>query len=242
MDHPMKEPLPVTTVAGYLGYIEAWEAIEPAWNAQLVASGIDRFRLNDFRKKCLDDSWIESVRPFAQIVHDSSLLSVTASLWDADWHTIERHSEYLALCPRRQHACLDMLLNPIAETVRLEFNPGCPTLLVFDNDFDSRNAVVRLHEAWSTRTGNPRFDIFMKGDVPWESIPLQCADMLAGLSRLDTFLRGWLRSGTPQVDDNNALFEVAGLARGKRGRGTMWSDAIGKKVEAFLERDRLKPT
>jgi len=231
-DQPKKVEMPATSVAGYVGYLEAWEAIEPKWNAQLEKAGIERFHLNDFRKKYRDtDFWMDDVRPFAEIIQQSGLTSVTANLWDADWHAAPHPPEYLEICPRPVHGCLDMLFNPLADELRLEYQPA-PATIVFDNDFDSRHRIVKVHDAWCERTGNPRMDVFLKGDQPWDAVPLQCADLLAGIMRLDTFYRHWLHTGSaPDYSDNSMLFGLAGMVRGKRGRGVMWSAAIGNKVE-----------
>ena len=231
MDHPKRTETPVTAVAGYVGNVDAWEAVEPLWNEQLLKVNLGSFRLNDIRKNFRDDSWMDVVRPFAEIIQDADLISVAGSLWDADWLKADHPPEYLEICPRRQHACLDILLNPLAEVISLDFEKA-PTVLVFDNDFESREAIIRVQDAWCERTGNPKFDLFLKGDFPWDAVPLQCADMLAGLMRLDTFYREWLRSGSADIpSDSSMLFNIAGMARAKRGRGALWSSAIGEKVE-----------
>jgi hypothetical protein len=228
-DASMDSPSGVTTIAGYVADADKWESIEERWNGLLFLAGLKTFHLNEIKTRYSDDGhWIEVVRPFAKLVADAELRSVNAVLKDSDWSRHDRDPAYRAVCPRREHACLDLLFGILAEDLRLEFGDD-PAVVVFDNDYGTQQAVLEIHNAWTERTGHPGFNIFFKGGVPWDSVPLQCADMVAGLLRMNPFNRALLDNDPSGLDENDPLASVAGLALSS-GRGSMWSDAIAKRV------------
>jgi hypothetical protein len=234
-DSSKDHPRGVTVVAGYVANVAAWEAVERQWDNQLALAGLNRFRLSEVKHRFRD--WLSVVEPFAEIA-GKGLRSITASLKDTDWATLNHDSEYRKLCPHREHACLDMLFGVLAEDVALEFN-GAPTCIVFDNDWGNRDAIVRIHDTWASRTRYPRFDVFLKGDTGWDAVPLQCADLIAGLMRLSPDWRAQLDRGPGSLEAINLwkdpIAKIASSAAGN-GRGTMWSAAIAAEVEKVLRR------
>ena len=221
-------------MAGYIADTDMWQSVEERWNAQLAAAELETFHLADIKRRHRGDDWLKVVKPFAQIIRDAGLRSVTASLKDTDWSRLDHDSEYRKICPHREHACLDILFGVLAEDAELEFKNEL-IAVVFDNDYGNTKAMFKVYEAWRQRTGHPGFNIFLKGGVPWDSVPLQCADMVAGLLRLNPFSRAMLDDTMGALDDDAPLSDIAGIAL-HHGRGVMWSAAIAEKVEKLLRR------
>lgn len=233
-DASKESPSGTTTIAGYIADASRWQSVQTRWNGQLVLAGLKDFHLSEIRNRFPNGRWLDVVRPFAQVVRDAELRSITASLKDSDWSCLDHDSEYRKVCPQREHACLDMLFGVLADDVRLEFNNE-PITVVFDNDYGNSKSAFRVYDAWRKRTGHPGFNILMKGGVPWDAVPLQCADMVAGLLRLNPFSRAMLNDTLKGLDDNDPLAEVANIAL-SHGRGAMWSAPLAERVEAMLQR------
>jgi hypothetical protein len=234
----MDNPSGVTTVAGYIAHADKWQSIEERWKGHLFLAGLESFHLNKIKTRYSGDHWINVVRPFAQLIHDAGLRNINAILKDSDWSKLEHDPDYQALCPRREHACLDLLFGVLADDVRLEFNDE-PTVIVFDNDYGTQESALKIHKAWRQRTGHPGFNIFFKGGVPWDSVPLQCADMVAGLVRMNPFSKALMDDNIIGLDEDSPVADIAGLAMSS-GRGSMWSEPLSKKVERMLGKNHLK--
>jgi hypothetical protein len=232
-DSSKDHPCGVTVVAGYIADATKWQSIEERWNNLLAVERMKRFHLNEIRARYSGDQWLMVVGSFASIAQKAEMRSVSSILKDTDWSSLGHDSEYRKLCPHREHACLDMLWEVLSEDVRLEFNSE-PIAIAFDQDWGNRDAVMRLHDAWCKRTDHPGFNIFFKGSVPWDTIPLQCADMAAGLLRLNPFSRSMLDEEIT-FDSNNPVAEVASIAM-PSGRGALWSKAVAERVEVQLQR------
>lgn len=236
-DSSQDHPSGVSTVAGYIADAETWQSIEEPWNAQLALAGLTQFHLKEIKKRFGKDYWLGIVRPFAAIIAKSKLRSVTASLKDSDWAEIDHDSAYLQVCPRRELACLDLLWGVLAQERSLEFGDE-PLAVVFDNDWGNRDAIVRNHDAWCERTGDAGFNIFLKGGVPWDCVPLQAADLVAGLLRQNPFSLAMLNDDLRDYRfDSGELSDVSGSAL-HTGRGAMWSRALGERIEAELSKHR----
>ncbi len=225
-DSSKDDPCSTTVVAGYMADAKAWEAIEDQWNGLLVVHGLDTFHLSEIKHRFRDqDRWLDVVRPFAALIARSGLRSVYALLRDTDWNQSERDSAYRAKFPRREHACLDLLFEPLSDEARWVFNDE-PVAAVFDNDWDPKErageSVVRIHNDWCARSGHPGFNLFLKGGVPWGAVPLQTADLLAGLLRMNPFTQSMLdRSIRGSADRTLPLSEVTWSAMSS-GRGCVW--------------------
>jgi len=217
----------VTAVGGYVGDIEAWEAVEPGWKDLLAGTGLQKFRLFEIKRKFRDD-WVQVVKPFAQLIRDTGLRCISAVLKDSDWKLMPHDAEYLKICPRKQHACLDMLFSAIAEDVRLEFRDE-PLTAVFDCDYGTNETALAVYNAWRNRSGHHGFNLFFKGDVSWDAVPLECADLVAGLLRIDPLCLAMLNNDFTKFRDDNPLSHLSSLALG--GRGVMWSAKTAKLVE-----------
>ncbi len=108
----------MTVVAGYIGNADKWQAIDEPWNNQLVLAGLDHFHLTDIKQQFGGDRWLDIVGPFAQIAGGAGLLAVSATLKDTDWAELDHDAEYRRVCPYREHACLDMLWQVLADAQR----------------------------------------------------------------------------------------------------------------------------
>jgi hypothetical protein len=234
-DSSKDHPHGVTVVAGYIADATKWQSIEERWNNRLAVERMELFHLAEIRGRYPGDHWLSVVESFASIVQKAELRSISSILKDTDWSSLDHKSEYRKLYPERQHACLDMLWQVLAEDVRLQFNSE-PIAVVFDKDWGNCDAVRRLHDAWRKRTDHPGFNIFFKGDVPWDVVPLQCADMVAGLLRKDPFSRSMLDEEIT-FDGNNPIAHVAQMAR-PSSRGALWSKDVVERVEAQFRRHK----
>jgi hypothetical protein len=229
-DSSKDHPSGVTTVAGYIATIEQWKLVEDRWSSALTVAGFSEFHLTDIKHR-FGQGWVDKVRPFAKIIQDAELRSVTAMLRDDDWSRLEHDAAYLKVCRHREHACLDLLFGVLAEEVRLGFGNE-PVALVFDNDWGNRDLIVRVHDAWCEREAHPGFNIFLKGGVPWDAVPLQASDLVAGLLRTNSFSRSMLTDKI-EIDDNDPATDIASMALA-HSRGALWSLSVAQRVERML--------
>lgn len=236
-DASMDSPAGVTVVGGYTGSISEWEAVEKRWNAQLDIDEISSFRMTEMMRRFGLEIGLDRVEPYVKIVGESSLRGVYAVMLDTDWTKAAKDPEYLRVCPQRQHACLDLLLTILEEDMSTGVAERPLMLVAFDNDYGNSEIAARVYEAWRERTGHPGFAgiTYAKGEAEWDSVPLQCADLLAWLTRRNPMWRQQLERGTvaappPKMDK---LFRLA-LKASSQGRGAMWSDALAKSVAERL--------
>ncbi len=236
-DASMGSPAGITAVAGYVGSINEWTPVEERWCNLLALKGMDRFRLTEVFQRYRERDAIDCAMQFADIVYDSKLKSVFAYMLDTDWSKIDKNYEYSRIYPQRQHACLDLLLTSLGDELDLEFK-GMPNAVVFDNDYGNIEVAGRVYEAWKARTKHSGFGIvaFTKGQLEWDVVPLQCADLLAGSIRKDTVTTLDLnanKDGWSFPMDSISEVRLKAMAHG--GRGQFWSIAVASDVE-----DRLK--
>ena len=221
----------VTTVGWFVGTADVWTKIEERWNAQLALARLSDFHLKNIKSRF--PHWTAIVKPFAMITCNSGLRSVAVILNDIEWKSLTHDAAYRKICPHREHACLDLMFNVLEEDGRLQFNNE-PMTVVFDNDYGNSKLALRVHDAWCRRNRHPGFNIVFKGSVPWDAVPLQCADMVAGLLRQDQLTRAMLADNVRTFDDNNPVSDhICALSP---GRHTLWSLPIARKVEAAQKR------
>jgi len=165
---------------------------------------------------------------------EAGLRSVTSSLRGTDWRRLDHDSEYRKICPHREHACLDLLFGVLADDLRLQFGNE-PAFVVFDKDYGNTKSLFKVYEAWPKRTGQGGFHIALKGDLPWDSVPLQCADMVAGLLRINPLSLGMLDHRFDGPHDHDPISEIAGMAL-SYARDTMWSSALAAEVEKLSQK------
>lgn len=229
----------ITAIAGYVGLVSDWEAVEEQWNAQLRERGIENFHSSAVFRE-FEAGAVDVIRDFARIAGESRLRFVSAHMLDTDWSAQERPDEYARLYKERQHACLDLLLEVIAEDLNLEFK-GIPASIVFCSDYGKSAWAMRVYDAWLTRTKYSGFGMisFTPGEKEWDIVPLQCADMLAGLVRHNSHALKDLESmdGRAFGQKLAPIAEVAHTAMTK-GRGTRWSFALAKELAEIIKKRR----
>ena len=239
-DASMDSPAGVTAVAGYIASVDKWDAVEEKWNNCLAINGLDRFRMTELFQERPYERALEIISDLSKVLESESkdLRHATAHMNDVDWGDLEKDSEYLHIYPHRQHACLDMCLDSISSAIR-SLKTDVPVTVVFDNDYGNTEMAARVYEAWRERTGHPGFAAisFIKGSHEWESVPLQCADLLAGLIRRSPVSRNELDSlnfATPKNLDpfTRSLWS----ARWCGGHGVQWSLEIAKEAEELRKR------
>ncbi len=240
-DASMDDPCGITAVGGYIGSTEQWQRIEEKWLVQLELERLKKFRLTDVFQEHLYERALDITLGFAKILSQSGLRSVFACLLDTDWALLDKDSEYLRIFPQRQHACLDMLLGVLGQEMDLQ-HKGLPLAVVFDNDYGNTEMAARVYENWRTRTGHPGFSrvAFQKGSAEWDVVPLQCADLLAGVVRKNPSSKEDLLkafSGREQVSSSTKIGLIASRAMAN-GRSSMWSIAMAKDIEEIKRRNR----
>jgi hypothetical protein len=235
-DASMDSPSGVNAVGGYLGHIETWERLEERWNALLGLYRLERFRLTNVFHRFKEEQALEITAQFAGLINSSGLKHAAAHMLDTDWTAIQKDTDYLAVFPQRQHACLDMVLGNVAGVAK-DFFPGTPVAVVFDNDYGNVTMAGRVYDAWCERAGHAGFGAvtFIKGENDWEVVPLQCADLLAGLTRRAPYSRDLLNGlgfrplGTK--DGDMPLITRCLLRAMPHGYSSSWSLAIAKGVQ-----------
>jgi hypothetical protein len=241
-DASMDRPCGITSVAGYIGDAHAWQDVEERWLNRLNVARLDRFRLTDVLFEFGLVAGLQCAEEFARILASSQLRFINAYMLDTDWALLDKDTDYSHIYPRREHACLDMLLGVLAEEARLEFK-GEPIAVAFDNDYGNTKMAARVYEAWRARTGHPGFQVisFIAGEQPWDFVPLQCADLVAGVVRQDPFSKDLLRASSERtldaIDMASPVAAVARMAMSK-GRGAMWSLSLAGEIEEILNRRR----
>ena len=115
---------------------------------------------------------------------------------------------------------------------------------MFDNDYGNVELATRVYENWRDRTKHPGFGAvaFIKGQQQWDTVPLQCADLLAGVIRRDPRTKDSLKSKADRV--NPPIFaqsiSMVGLkATALSGRGTIWSIARAKEIDELIKKWKL---
>ena len=237
LDSSKDEPRGTTVIAGHIATIEAWEAIEDDWNLQLGLSGVSKFRLSDITAGKSREEWVPIVKPFVDIFSRSSgFRTVSAMLRDKDWDTLDHTPEYKRMCPSREYACLDMNWGSIAHERKYTFG-GEPIAIVLDRDWGDSEGIFRVYDNWRARTGEPKFT-FVDKDKSWGCVPLQTADLLAGLTRRSPDQAAMLQG---RLQAHSGIDEVTSLAlsMGDGGHGAMWSLAIAEQIETALARLKL---
>lgn len=217
-DHPCGS----TVVAGYIADADKWQDIEEPWNLRLRLEGLEEFHLSEIKSRFTN--WKAVVKPFADLASDADLRCVYAAISDNEWAGRTRDPQYEKDCPFREHACLDLLFTVLAEEAHQSFKNE-PVAIVFDGDWGNHEAVLRVYNAWRERTNHLGFNILLKAGVPWRAVPLQCADMLAGLLRLSPVTKARLNG---VLDADGGELGAMQFAATANGRGALWSEALAK--------------
>jgi len=113
-DASMDRPCGVTAVGGYLANLDQWQVIEERWKNQRVIAHIESFHLNDIRRR-FGFGWLDVVNPFALIMREANVRSITSCMRDTDWNRLEHDPDYLEICRSPVHACLDLLFGALAD-------------------------------------------------------------------------------------------------------------------------------
>lgn len=242
-DASMDHPCGITAVAGYIGDADEWVRVEEGWRLLLGVNKMESFHLKEVFGRFGRAEGLRVTEQFANLVRRSKLRSVHSLMLDSDWSALDKDSEYAKLYPERQHACLDMLFQILGEEVDLEFK-GERIAVVLDQDYGPISRPAAIYEAWKERIGHPGFGVisFTKGELGWDTVPLQCADMLAGLLRQDPISRmtltEWL-AGYKTPQKLTPLTRIATKAK-NNGRGNLWSLEIAKSVSKSISEWREK--
>lgn len=239
-DASLDRPAGITAIAGYVGDSDDWGPVEEKWNLLLAVKGMQRFRLNEVFQRYRQQDAVECALDFADIIAQSNLRSVYAYILDTDWTGLDKDSEYRRIYPRPQHACLDLFLGVLSSELDLQFK-GQPNAIVFDNDYDKLEYAARIYDTWRSRNNHPGFGAiaFIKGTMNWDVVPLQCADLLAGIIRKDPIAIDDLkgpddRTNPPMLAKSVSHVRLRAMAKG--GRGTHWSLAVAKEMEELLRK------
>jgi len=238
-DASKDDPGGITVVAGYIGDADEWRQVEEKWKLRLALRKLRTFHLVEVMNELGAKAGLECADEFANIISASNLRAVTACMRDTDWALLDKDSAYRQIYPERQHACLGMLLSVLAEEAQLEFK-GEPIAVVFDNDYGNVAKAAVVYEAWRERTGHAGFPTiaFMKDQLEWDVVPLQCADLLAWLLRRDPFSAEMLKAEAERSTSWPTSPTLTFHKVFTSGRGAMWSLALAREVEETLRKRR----
>lgn len=182
----------ISTIAGYVGTTEQWQATEKSWIANLAYWEIDDFHLCDLVAKYGFGKTGLMVSTFAHIMRESGLRGFTAGLVDGDWEALEPDK---ANHPTRYHTCAAMLFRSLKIHVPLYYE-GEALAVVMDEDVKPQSAVQGIFEGY--REGGPLSDLTFSNRK--STVAIQCADLIAGISRRDTMAFGFARiNWTPEA-------------------------------------------
>jgi hypothetical protein len=130
-----------------------------------------------------------------------------------------------------------MALDALAHERKYTFE-GEPIAVVFDRDWGNSESFDRVYDTWLERTGEERFTVAER-DESWCCVPLQAADLLAGLTRISPFETSMLLGRVREYRGSDEITNLALRASGDGGSGRAWSLALVEQVEATLMRLQL---
>lgn len=237
LDASKTEPIGITCVAGHVGNADAWDAFEPQWKAALDYWNLETFHLTDLVGIMGRERATLCIRNFAQVMRASNLEGIFAGARDADWDAMVAANnadtaEYLADFLTRYHAVLDMALGRLSMEIGLNL-PDEDTLVVLDTDHVPTDATVAVFNRWQAK--NPRL-VGLAITFATKSLPLQAADLFAGLRRRDWAVRGL--DGEPSATEQVVNLDMKTIwnAGGKRSFGSLWSAEIAQKIAGIKAR------
>lgn len=221
-------PLGVTCIGGHVGDEAAWAALEGRWIEARKDWRLERFHLTDLPHQLGRDNAALCVRNFAGLIGDSDVRGFCAGLRDEDWDEFVKNAlnqeEMIAQFPTRYHYALDMVLGHLSMQIGLNL-PDEDVLVTLDRDAPVE-ASQAIFDRWATK--NPRLCGLAILHFPENRIvPLECADLYAGMKRRDWAERGFESERAEGTYGAITWDDRARMRAGGRGSyGSMWSFKI----------------
>lgn len=140
----------MSVLAGYIGEIDTWAAVEQGWKAALDYWQIDDFHLCDLSRKFGHERAALMVLNFGAVLKDAPLYGFYVGIDDADWDRAEKDPQRH---PTRYHKCADLLFGLLKQRMA-SFHPGEQVALVMDSDVQPADALNAIHQEYK-RGGAP---------------------------------------------------------------------------------------
>lgn len=189
-DTSMTETGPgMTAVAGYLGTVDDWVALEKEWQEALDYWGLDRFHLSAMQDEIGREKSELCIKYFSNIIARSNLAATGCVMLDNGWDGPTGFRRP-GLLNTRYEACLYDAFRGLADHVREDYE-GEEVALICDADAKEQSIQAIFHAA---KEANPAL-VSATVTTSHKCIPLQCADLAVGALRrnwLQFYERDWL--------------------------------------------------
>lgn len=215
----------VSVVAGYIGSLDAWEALDNKWRIALNEWRLEQFRLSSLPYLLGRDTATLCEAYFTNIIKSSELHAVGAVVFNEDWQNPNWGTQTSPRVNTVYKQCLNMALDTIADEA-LEHYPtqDVATLLCPDeNEQYIEKAFMQKSKTYSKVVSLSSLSIGRSGKF----LPLQAADLGAGVLR-----RNWSDIAQHKTADDSALFAMNAMPKGDgmRSRITIWSLRQGEII------------
>lgn len=216
----------VTCVGGYVGPEDDWLKVEREWSATCAMWGIEEFHLSSILAGKVHRVGRElseqCVLSFVNVMRRADLTGIVAGIREDDWLSIEKSKSDAMRFPTSYHVALHMALGTLEDHVRSEY-PDDEFEVYADLDSESPEAnAIRDELRANPKCINVAF-------VRRDRVPLiQCADLCAGLARMEWLKNGFIPKRAPTT-------KLGWSSYAKRSRGAFWSIEAAKMIAEATE-------
>lgn len=236
----------IYAVAGYVGTVEAWDAVLPEWDEGVSHWKIPRFHLCELADWLGHEKAHLCEKFFSNIIHRSELHSCGSAIFTADWFRPDWGEDRSPRFSSPYEQSLWFALDTLGTQCELEF-PGQPVVVICDTDGPEQAMQSVFRKAQELHSCLD----FIGHSSSFKHHELQCADLAAGSLR-----RSWATITTDDVCD--LPWGVIPQNRAQKGRTSVWSLRTGailrrafqkieilnsmheRKAEIAAELERLK--
>lgn len=211
----------ISSVAGYLAPLDDWQAVEAEWDKALVDWKLKRFHLSHLVRDVGRERAQACLGYFRRIIESSDLMAIGSAVFNDDWWRQDWGEDTTVRLDSPYEQCLDLVLKAIGNATGKEFQ-GEKVAIVCDLDAPEN---IIFGAFCRRRKDYPQFTTATIGSS-YDVIPLQCADLGAGLLR-----KSWLEI----VCDKDSDLPFGALPKGRRrGATSVWSLRQGAVIRRTI--------
>lgn len=231
-DGSWTHPSGVTLIAGHVATEQDWKNFEELWRRELDYWRLEKLHLAELERQLGHENGTLCKRAFARLIHSDGrgLHGVLVGINDDDWDEYRQSNpDAQRVYPRRYDAVADMLFRNLGQLSQLRGN-DVRLDVTMDQDREPVSFVESMFQQWKDRYPDHLGTIQFSRSS--ECIPLQVADLLAGLNQRDWFKHGFtFERDTPFPNFDSIDARAALWAAGTSSDVGWWSAKTAEKVE-----------